>query len=202
MRIGVVSDIHCNAAALDAALEAMSDTVEEVLVAGDVVYEYRYSNEVVSTIRDGGFPCILGNHEMVLLSPHGDRARSAEGVDQAGVAWMGTWPKRLDLRIGGRRITMVHASPWEPYDRYLSTDDPTWRRCAELDADILITGHTHVPMVKSIGGTLVVNPGSLGESREPGRRELVSYAAIDLSSDAGTDAVEIVRFPNPRMAAA
>lgn len=196
----MVSDIHCNAAALDAALQAMSDTVDEVLVAGDTVYEYRYSNDVVNTLRAGGFPCILGNHEMVLLSSAGARARSAPGVDQSGLAWMGAWPDRLDLSIGGRRITLVHSSPWEPYNRYLSTDDPTWNRCAELDADFLITGHTHVPMVKPVGGTVVVNPGSLGESREPGQRELVSYAVIDLSGDPGGDAVEIVRFPNPRMA--
>jgi predicted phosphodiesterase len=50
-------------------------------------------------------------------------------------------------------------------------------------------------MVKRFGRTLVVNPGSLGESREPGARELVSYAVVDLESVEA----EIVRLPNPRL---
>jgi putative phosphoesterase len=196
VRVGVVSDIHCNAAALDTALEQMAATVDEVLVAGDVVYEYRYSSDVVTRLRRGGFPCVLGNHEMVLLGPGGDRARAADGVDEAGLAWMAGWPTRIDRRIGGRRVTMVHGSPWEPHGQYLTASDPAWKRCSELDTDILITGHTHIPMVKQVGPTMIVNPGSLGESREPGQRELVSYAIIDLQSDE----VEIVRFPNPRLA--
>jgi len=57
--------------------------------------------------------------------------------------------------------------------------------------DILILGHTHVPMVKRVGSTLVVNPGSIGESRsmEPGRP--VSYAVLDTDSEE----VFIGKFP-------
>jgi putative phosphoesterase len=196
--IGVVSDIHCNSPALDTALEQMAATVDQVFVAGDVVYEYRYSSEVVTRLRSGGFPCVLGNHEMVLLGPGGERARAGAGVDPQGLAWMGGWPTRIDVQMGGRRITMVHGSPWEPFNQYLTEGSQAWNRCPELDTDIVLTGHTHMPMVKRVGSTLIVNPGSLGESREVGQRDLVSYAVIDLASDE----VEIVRFPNPRLAAA
>ncbi len=196
MKIGVVSDIHCNVEALEAALAAMAGTVEEVFVAGDVVYEYRFSNEVVGRIRSGGHPYILGNHELVLLGSGGERARAAEGVDAAQVAFMAGCPTRIDTRIGGRTVTMVHSSPWPPFDRYLTAGDKEWDRCSELDADFLFTGHTHIPMVKRVGATTIVNPGSLGESREPDARSMVSYAVVDLDSDE----VEIVRFANPRMA--
>jgi putative phosphoesterase len=195
VRIGVVSDIHCNAAALETALDMMASRVDEVFVAGDVLYEYRFSNEVVGSIHRGGFPYVLGNHEMVFLGQGGERARSAAAIDQDSLRYLAGRPTRIDCRIGGRSITMVHGSPWAPYNNYLTENDPLWDRCSELDSEILITGHTHVPMVKSVGRTLIVNPGSLGESREAGARDLVSYALIDLSSDE----VEIVRFPNPRL---
>lgn len=197
MRIGVISDIHCNAGALETALAALAGSVDEVFVAGDVVYEYRFSPEVVGRLRDEGFPFVLGNHERVLISPAGEPARDralAAGADPDDLAFLASRPYRVDAGLDGRTVTMVHASPWEPYDRYLTPSDPTWQRCAELDADVVLTGHTHVPMVKRVGDTLVVNPGSLGESREPGQRDLVSYAVIDL---AALEA-EIIRFPNPR----
>ncbi len=58
----------------------------------------------------------------------------------------------------------------------------------------LITGHTHVPMVKRVGRTIVVNPGSLGESYDSGTGPAVSYAVVDLSSNE----VEIVRISDPQ----
>ncbi len=32
-------------------------------------------------LRDRGARCVLGNHDVGLLSPHGERARNAPGVD-------------------------------------------------------------------------------------------------------------------------
>jgi putative phosphoesterase len=195
VRIGVISDIHCNIEALVTSLAMMASTVDEVFVAGDVIYEYRFSNEVVSVLRDAGLPCVLGNHEMAFLGPGGVVARSASGVQADLVEWMDAWPTRLETTMDGKKLMMVHGAPWPPYDRYLTPGDPAWRSSDDLGVDFLLTGHTHVPMVRRFGKTLVVNPGSLGESREPGARDLVSFAVVDISGD---DA-DIVRFPNPRL---
>ncbi|MBM3347922.1 MAG: metallophosphoesterase family protein, partial [Betaproteobacteria bacterium] len=75
MRIGIVSDIHCNAKGLRAALAAMG-TVDELICAGDSIHEYRFSNEVVALLRERGAHVILGNHDEGFLGPHGERARS------------------------------------------------------------------------------------------------------------------------------
>ena len=50
MRLGIVSDIHCNIDALKLALERMG-RVDELLCAGDAFYEYRFSNEVIELLR-------------------------------------------------------------------------------------------------------------------------------------------------------
>jgi putative phosphoesterase len=194
MKIGVVSDIHCNAPALKMALRRLESHVDEIFVAGDAVYEYRFSSEVIGMIRRGGFPYVLGNHEMGLLGREGERARFAPGVDPDDLRFVSERPAAVECRVGGRSITLVHASPWPPYDRYLGEYDPEWNRCEDFGADFLITGHTHVPMVKRVGRTLIINPGSLGESHNPGTGPGVSYAVVDLSSDE----VDIVRIPDPQ----
>ena len=47
LKIGIVSDVHCNHAGLLQALELLGD-VDELICLGDSIYEYRFSNEVVA----------------------------------------------------------------------------------------------------------------------------------------------------------
>src|SRR5258708_39894710 len=65
MRLGIVSDIHCNHEALSIALERMG-AIDELLCAGDAVYQFRFSNEVIQILRERCARYVLGNHEAVL----------------------------------------------------------------------------------------------------------------------------------------
>lgn len=197
MLIGLISDIHCNVTALQTAVDELRPGVDEMLVAGDALYEYRFSNEVLECIRDNQMRYIIGNHERVLLGPHGERARGAATVRESNLAFLSSVPSRIRTKIGGKDVLIVHGSPWEPYNQYLNASSPEFDRCEELDADIVILGHTHIPMVQRFGRTLVVNPGSLGNSREPGHSGTVSYATLDTASDEFT----LHRFANPALPA-
>lgn len=198
MRIGIASDAHCNVAALQTAVDQMAPLVDEILFAGDAVYEYRMSNEIVELIRTTGMHYVLGNHEIELLSPGGVRAREADGVRQDALDFLATLPYRVDLHIDGKHLVMVHGSPFPPFNDYVTRGSVALRECGNVDADFLVIGHTHVPMAEHVNGTLVVNPGSIGESREHGFKDLVSYAILDTN----TDEVEFVKFANPRLASA
>jgi putative phosphoesterase len=193
MLVGIMSDVHCNSAAMAHAVAELSGTVDEMFVAGDAVLQYRFSNEVIESIRDNGMTYIAGNHEMILLSEHGERARSAPQVRPRNVEFMAAAPYQFEMSVSGKRLLMVHASPFEPFSDYLYQGSPQLARCAELDVDILVLGHTHVPMATRVGRTLVVNPGSLGQRGDPDHPGLVSYAVLDTDSDE----VSIHRFANP-----
>jgi putative phosphoesterase len=195
MLIGIVSDIHGNAAAMQYALSALAGTVDEVLVAGDAFSDHRFSNEVIGMIRDSGARYILGNHELSLLGPASAAARTSPRVDADHLAFVAECPIEIRASMGGRQLLMVHGSPWEPYGDYLSPVSPKFSRCDELGADFLILGHTHMAFQKRVGRTLVVNPGSLGRSDDPDARHDVTYAILD------TDAEEaqLLRFPNPML---
>ena len=63
MRLGLLPDIHCDAAALDIARERMGGQVDEVLCAGDAIFQFRCSNDVIRTLRDPGTCVVPGNRE-------------------------------------------------------------------------------------------------------------------------------------------
>lgn len=163
MLLGVVSDVHCHDGNLAAALEAMDGMgVTRVLAAGDLVLGYRFSNEVVRLVRERGMVAIQGNHDMTLLGPNGARARTASGIDQREIDYLASLPYEVRTTIDGVRILLIHGSPWPPHDEYLYPGSPKLKDLDSLGVDLVMYGHTHVPLVERFGRTLVVNPGSLG----------------------------------------
>lgn len=187
MRIGIVSDIHCNIDGLKLALDRMG-SVDELLCAGDLMYGFRFNNEVVEELRNRGARTVQGNHERTLLSPAGARARSAAFVKRDNLEYVGALPRVLETEVSGQKLLMLHGSPFEPFDEYLYPKARTLKRFVELDADYVIVGHTHYPMLERIGKVLVINPGSAGEPAE------LSYAILDTESGE----VTFDRFAKPQ----
>lgn len=196
MRIGILADIHCNDQALRIALERMG-RVDELLVAGDAVYQFRFSNEVMELLRTNRARYILGNHEEVLLGKWGERARAAEWVRRDELAYMAEQPSRLETRVNGKRLVMVHGSPFEPHNEYIYPNSPSLSRLGEIDADYIVLGHTHYQMAERVGRALVINPGSAGEARDPRNAFQLSYAVLDTESDE----VAFENFQDPTRAA-
>ena len=75
MKLGIVSDLHCNIDGLDRALEIMG-AIDALVCLGDSIYEYSFSNAVIGRLRALDALTILGNHEEVFLGAAGVRARS------------------------------------------------------------------------------------------------------------------------------
>ena len=114
MRVGIVSDIHCNTEGLRTALEVMGE-VDALLCPGDLIYAYEYSREVLAVLRERGARLVLGNHELGFLS---NGLAEAE-PDQQGVAYLRELPVSQDFELAGKRFVMVHASPFEREHQYL-----------------------------------------------------------------------------------
>jgi putative phosphoesterase len=195
MLLGVVSDVHCNHVSLATALKAMRRlAVTQVLAAGDLVLEYRFSYEVVRMVREHGMVAVQGNHDMTLLGPHGARARAAAGVDPREIAFLASLPLEVRTSIGGARVLLTHGSPWPPHDEYLYPGSAKLANVETLGVDLVVYGHTHVPLVERFGDTLVVNPGSLGmRGNTPVPH---TYAIIDTT----TLTAEIHHIADPQMA--
>ncbi|HWO93406.1 MAG TPA: metallophosphoesterase family protein [Dehalococcoidia bacterium] len=193
MKLGIVSDIHCNALGLSRAIELMGD-VDEILCAGDSIYEFRFSDDVVDLIRQHRVRMVLGNHEAVALGTQGRRVVEKPEVKQDNVAWLRDQPWQLETRVNGKRLLMAHGSPFEPWNEYIFPHTPSFKRLAELETDYVILGHTHQAMAERSGRVLVINPGSTGEARDPRIGFQLSFAVLDTQ----TDEVHIELFPDPQ----
>lgn len=182
MRLGIVSDIHCNIQGLEEALARMGE-IDQLWCAGDSVFQFRWSNDVVGRLRELGARVILGNHEETILGPDGIRALSSPKVDQDLVGWLRQQPYRLEETVDGKKVVMTHGSPWEPWKDYHYPHEAVWARAAELDCDTLIVGHTHYKMAQRFGRVLVINPGSAGDPRDHRNDFQLSCAVWDTTTD-------------------
>ena len=183
MRIGLVSDLHCNLNGLDDAL-ALIGSVDEVWCAGDACNQYRFSNEVADRLREIGARYILGNHEDLLLAPSGERAQNNPSVDQDLLTWTRERPHFVEAEDNGTRVLMFHSTPWAPYEEYIYPHSNELQKLGELDVDVAIYGHTHMQLAKEVGGTLIVNPGSAGLGQDPRNDKLLSCAVVDTDARA------------------
>jgi putative phosphoesterase len=193
LKIGIVSDIHCNLQGLELALEAMGD-VDQLLCLGDSIFEYRFSNDVVARLRQRHAHIIQGNHEEGFMSPAGARARERSGIDPVLLRFLAEQPHRRHLELAGKRLLLIHSTPWEPRGEYVHPHSSKLDRFADADADIVLYGHTHCQLVKRIGRVLVINPGSAGDARDSRNDRQLSCAVLDMVSEE----VRIIDYPDPR----
>ncbi len=108
-------------------------------------------------------------------------------------AWLAGQPHRRELTIGGKRLLLVHSTPWEPRGAYVHPGSTLLAGFAEADADFVLYGHTHQQLVERIGRVLVINPGSAGDARDPRNGGQLSCAVLD-TAERGSDAD---RLPGP-----
>ena len=206
MRIGFVSDIHANAVALKAALDAIAlETPDLVVCLGDVAADGPQPRETLELIRGLAGPAIMGNADAQLLGlePEGDDpalARfneasrwCAQSLTAADRAFLAGFAPHQRLEIEGWAVSLFHGSPRSFNDEiYPTTADETLRgMLADEPADLHIGGHTHFQMVRRLDQATVVNCGSTGMAYDrtrgaPGRIRFAAwaeYAIITLGVD-------------------
>jgi diadenosine tetraphosphatase ApaH/serine/threonine PP2A family protein phosphatase len=72
--------------------------------------------------------------------------------------------------LAGAQCVACHAAPSEPLFRYLRLNGGGGHLEREIQIaghpEFLFFGHTHWPIVKTVGKTIVVNPGSVGQPKD------------------------------------
>jgi predicted phosphodiesterase len=76
---------------------------------------------------------------------------------------------------------------------YPITPKSTFRTLLELaKADVLLLGHSHIPVEVVLGSKLVVNPGSVGQPRDGDSR--ASYAILEVHDGRLSHTIRRVRY--------
>lgn len=186
MKIGVVSDVHNHAAALQYALEHLVDC-ELVLNLGDLVFEYRVEPEIVGIAQRAGLMGIVGNHEKAILHHPASSLRNRLAPDI--LTYLKSLPASREMQVSGFKLLVAHGSPWDdPNDHrceYVHEGNlASMKRLGSVPADIILLGHTHVPMLARVADKLVINPGSCGDAR--GANDRLTFAKLDFSDGVAT----------------
>jgi len=179
MRVLIVSDIHANRWALRAVARNVG-SVDHVLCAGDAVNYGPDPRAALDWLRESGAVAVRGNNDHATafgVDPRASPARQPLAVavrdwtrgqlDAADLAWLSRLPVRLTWEIPGTRFAVVHATPRDPlYDYRLQPDAAeafVREVAAGVEADVLVVGHTHRPLLRRCGNLQIVNPGSVGQ---------------------------------------
>jgi predicted phosphodiesterase len=182
MRILVLSDLHANATALNAALAAAQGRWEQIVCLGDVVGYGPDPNEVTSKIRELGAQTIRGNHDKAAtgLMPTDD----FNPVAKAAVDWTRSqlspdnlkWLTDLPhgpLEVSG--IALVHGA-LQDEDEYVFTPEQALEGLLDSAAVVTFFGHTHHQ-----GGFSYSNAGNQLEMLNLRPRFSESFTALRLS---------------------
>jgi putative phosphoesterase len=218
-RAAVITDIHANLPALQAALARIDELgIETVYCGGDLVGYGPHPNEVCALIAERAIPTIYGNYDYAIGRNHEDcgcayiTPRDRE-LGQQSVAWtlahtderakafMRELPFDLRFQLGSTSVHLVHGSP-RKVNEYLFEDKPARlyeRLAAAEDVDALVFGHTHKPWVREHGGVLFVNCGSVGKPKDGDPRG--AFAVLEAGSGELRVTIERVAYDAQAVAA-
>ncbi len=208
MQIAVLSDIHGNLPALEAVaadLERLDPDL--VFVAGDFQNRGPNPREVTQFVAESGWTLLRGNHEDYVI-----RQSHASPTEQNADYYYNWLPARwtADLTsdfvesirqlpiattlIGPDQgsITIAHGSPRSNNEGFFPTT--TEAQAKEMIGNdppgLLCVGHSHLPFVRQINATLLVNVGAVGFPFDGDRR--ASFGLV--TWDRGRWKVEIRRI--------
>ena len=197
MRIALISDIHGNLVALDAAIaDARASGVARFLCLGDVALVGPRPRACIARVGALGCPVVMGNTDAWLIDPvqpgkapddddrrvlHDVARWGAERISDTDRETLRTYAPTVEFDLsengeGGSRAPLLafHGSPTS-YDEVIAPDTQDDQLAKIFDDSaqryvVLTGGHTHRPMVRRFQRATFVNPGSVGLAviREPG----------------------------------
>ena len=186
MTVAVITDIHGNLPALEAALARIEEQgIEEIYCGGDLVGYGPHPTEVCALLEARDIPTIYGNYDYAIardLEDCGcayvdqrDRELGRRSVEWTlahtspeAKAFMRSLPFDLRFGVSDAQVHLVHGSP-RKVNEYLFEDKPAslYQRLARAEeAGTLVFGHTHKPWIHEYGGVLFVNCGSVGKPKD------------------------------------
>lgn len=202
--LGLLSDAHGNLAAFERGLALLrARGAGQIYFLGDAV-GYIPTIAVLERLLSEDIPCLMGNHEAMMLSrryaPEREAAyrlaETAAHLPAPLLDWVMSWPASRTLTGEGGDILLVHGSPRDPTFDYVypDTDLSPFAPATETESGratprAVFMGNTHRPFIRDCRGTRFVNIGSCGLPRDDG-----AWGAVCLYRPSTNDA-QILRYP-------
>jgi len=207
MRIGIISDIHSNAEALDRVLGYISK-INKFICLGDIVGYGADPNYCINKVRKlKSIDCLAGNHDFgaigrINIDYFNYEAKQAilwttKNLNNSSQEYLSSLPEEIIL---GDEILAVHGSPLNPVWEYVLDSETASIIFKKYHYRIFLVGHTHLAGYFSFdednekieytdlknGGSIeikkdkryIINCGSVGQPRDGNPQ--ASYGIYDL----------------------
>ncbi|SHH52545.1 metallophosphoesterase family protein [Thermosipho atlanticus] len=195
-KVAFISDIHSNLEAFESVLKDIEkENVEQIYCLGDLVGYGPNPNEVIETIKYKNIITVLGNYDEAVgfekdnCGCSYNSGRETEVGDES-LFWtiktvsienknfLRNLPKKLSIEIEGVKFFLVHGSPLNPLLEYVkpNTDPERLKTIVRsVKENVIINGHTHLVMAKHVLGKTILNPGSVGRTKngKPGATYMI-----------------------------
>ncbi len=214
MRIAVLADIHGNLPALEAVASEIDRLRPDLIfVAGDFQNRGPSPREVTEFITSSGWTLLRGNHEDYVIR------QTEESLPQDAVDYYNWLParwtadligdfieavKRLPIAItfngpNDHPVTIAHGSPRSNNEGFFprTSDEKAIEMIGPNPPELLCVGHSHLPLVREINSTLVVNVGSVGFPFDGDQR--ASFGVISWDKDHWVSEIRRVAYPVNRV---
>ena len=157
--------------------------VEHLLILGDVVGYYYHPDKVMTLLAEWDFDMIKGNHEEILrnllsnpslnesirLKYGSGHQHAIKKLDKKTIISLINLPSKKTVIIDGISFGLNHGTPWDSNEYlYPDADVKKINRCDSIDHDFVLIGHTHYSFTHQCENSILINPGSVGQSREKG----------------------------------
>ncbi len=207
MKMLFISDLHANMEALKSILDNVR--YDSIFCLGDLVDYGPDPAQCIDWIRRNDVLTIRGNHDNA-VAYHVDcgcgyvykhlseatREYTWASISKGDESFLRNLPLKQEINVDGIRLMLAHGSPMSFFD-YIYPDIPGEKLeeyTSGLNADYLVIGHTHKPVILKAPNTIVLNPGSVGQPRDNDRRascmifdtESLTQEIIRLDYDIGT----------------
>ena len=181
-RVGVIGDVHMEFEVLRWAIATLrAEQVELVFALGDIAdgpYPGTALTRCCALLEQEGVYAISGNHDRWLLDGEMRNLPDAtfpEDLSAAARTYLRSLPASLEVETPLGKMLVGHGigsddmATFYPHDHgpAITQNQALQALLREGKYRLLLAGHTHRRMVRSIDGLTVVNAGTLLQRREP-----------------------------------
>ncbi|MDQ0270943.1 metallophosphoesterase family protein [Cytobacillus purgationiresistens] len=199
MKIAFISDIHGNAAALEAVLEDINQRqVDEIAVLGDISFRGLEPKKSLKIVQSLNCRVIKGNAdewvvrgirqgevpEYALENMTIERDWTYRHLEEGDIAYLNSLPETIDMNLNGIDIHAFHATPDSLFEVVMpyEEDETLINKLMVKDASVYVYGHIHKPYIRFIDNKCVVNIGSVGLPFDGATQS--SYGLIEVKEQA------------------
>jgi predicted phosphodiesterase len=195
MKLAILSDIHSNLEALEAALEDIKNqSVDTIYCIGDLVGYGASPNEVIDLLLQNKVKCLIGNHDYACLNQRSMESMIRNARESIEYTRRVLTPKSLDLLkklpgfISENGIYLTHGLPPALFVEYLDLQSTHELKQAFLafPEQVAFVGHTHLFEVVELTDNSKIEKYEFDDSKldlKPTSRYLISSGSVGQPRD-------------------